>query len=65
MTIQLHRTVLFAILALGLLLSNSGFSQDVTEQVEHRYADNDGVRIHYAVMGSGPLIVMVHGFPDY
>ena len=65
MTIQLHGTVLFAILALGLLLSNSGFAQDVTEQVEHRYADNDGVRIHYAVMGSGPLIVMVHGFPDY
>jgi pimeloyl-ACP methyl ester carboxylesterase len=65
MPIQLHRTIFFAILALVLLLSNSGFAQDVTEQVEHRYADNNGVRIHYAVMGSGPLIVMVHGFPDY
>jgi pimeloyl-ACP methyl ester carboxylesterase len=35
------------------------------DSVEHRYADNDGVRIHYAVLGEGPLVVMLHGFPDY
>lgn len=35
------------------------------ERVEHRYAENDGVRIHYAALGEGPLIVMLHGFPDY
>ncbi len=40
-------------------------AQDVTEQVEHHYADNDGVSIHYVTMGSGPLAVMIHGFPDY
>ena len=33
--------------------------------VEHRYADSDGVRIHYAAVGEGPLVVMIHGFPDY
>jgi len=33
--------------------------------IEHGYADNDGVRIHYAVTGSGPLVVMIHGFPDF
>jgi pimeloyl-ACP methyl ester carboxylesterase len=33
--------------------------------VEHGYADNEGVKIHYASLGSGPLIVMIHGFPDY
>lgn len=38
---------------------------DVEERVEHRYAENEGVKIHYAVLGEGPLIVMVHGFPDY
>jgi pimeloyl-ACP methyl ester carboxylesterase len=35
------------------------------ERVEHGYADNGGVKIHYASLGSGPLIVMIHGFPDY
>ncbi len=29
------------------------------------YADNDGVRIHYRKAGEGPLVVMIHGFPDY
>ena len=35
------------------------------DRAEHRYANNDGVRIHYALIGSGPLVVFLHGFPDY
>lgn len=38
---------------------------DFDERVEHRYAENEGVRIHYAATGEGPLIVMLHGFPDF
>jgi pimeloyl-ACP methyl ester carboxylesterase len=38
---------------------------NVWEQAEHHYADSDGVRIHYAAMGAGTLIVMIHGFPDF
>lgn len=30
-----------------------------------RYADNSGVKIHYQTAGEGPLVVMIHGFPDY
>ena len=33
--------------------------------LQHGYADSAGVRIHYAEAGSGPLVVMIHGFPDY
>lgn len=33
--------------------------------VEHHYASNDGVRIHYAAAGAGPLLVFLHGFPDH
>ncbi len=33
--------------------------------MEHGYADSGGVKIHYASLGSGPLMVMIHGFPDY
>ncbi len=35
------------------------------ERVTHGYADNNGVKIHYASLGSGPLMVMIHGFPDF
>ena len=38
---------------------------DVWDRVEHHYADNEGVRIHYATLGTGPLVVMLHGFPDF
>jgi epoxide hydrolase 4 len=35
------------------------------EHVTHGYANNRGVNIHYASLGSGSLIVMIHGFPDF
>jgi pimeloyl-ACP methyl ester carboxylesterase len=35
------------------------------EKAEHRYANSNGVKIHYALYGAGPLVVFLHGFPDY
>ena len=36
------------------------------DEVSHGYADSGGdVRIHYAALGEGPLVVMIHGFPDF
>lgn len=32
---------------------------------QDRYATNNGVKIHYVADGKGPLVVMIHGFPDY
>lgn len=29
------------------------------------FADSNGVKIHYVATGKGPLLVMLHGFPDY
>jgi pimeloyl-ACP methyl ester carboxylesterase len=40
-------------------------SADLLEEVTHGYADNNGVKIHYVKTGQGPLVVMIHGFPDY
>ena len=55
---------------IGLLLATSfiagtSMAADFDAQVTHGYADSNGVKIHYATMGSGPLVVMIHGFPDY
>ncbi len=33
--------------------------------LEDRFADNNGVKIHYVVKGQGPLVVFIHGFPDF
>ncbi|WP_396626931.1 alpha/beta fold hydrolase [Luteitalea sp.] len=39
---------------------------DVFDRVEHGYATSaGGVKIHYATLGKGPLVVMIHGFPDF
>ena len=53
---------------LCLLSSASLFAQppDVFDRVEHGYAVSEsGVKIHYASLGKGPLVVMIHGFPDF
>ena len=33
--------------------------------IEHSYADVNGVNLHYAHCGQGPLIMFLHGFPEY
>lgn len=38
---------------------------DDLPQLEHGFADSNGVKIHYVTAGEGPLVVMVHGFPDF
>ena len=32
--------------------------------VTHRFVDTNGIRLHCAVDGDGPLVVFLHGFPD-
>src|SRR5215475_2000554 len=49
----------------GLLFAVAAFAGDIESKVTHGYADSNGVKIHYASLGSGPLIVMIHGFPDF
>jgi pimeloyl-ACP methyl ester carboxylesterase len=31
----------------------------------HHYADVNGVRLHYVAEGQGPLLMFVHGFPEF
>ena len=60
-------TLLLVLLSFVLTASALAVSDDLDKQVEHGYADSNGVKIHYAALGAkdAPLIVMIHGFPDF
>ena len=34
-------------------------------ELEHRYADFGDVRLHYVEAGEGPLVLLLHGFPQF
>src|ERR1700760_204549 len=66
------RTVKKALLANVLFAALASISQpapakdqDVWSRVEQHDADSSGVKIHYGALGKGPLVVMIHGFPDF
>ncbi len=46
-------------------LAKDSRPKDIWDRVEHHDADSNGVKIHYVAIGKGPLIVMIHGFPDF
>ena len=55
-------------LILLLVLGSSataGADDSLHDRVRHDHADSNGVKIHYVTLGTGPLVVMIHGFPDY
>src|SRR5215472_19274125 len=39
--------------------------QTATETWQHRDIITNGIRMHYVTQGSGPLIVLLHGFPEF
>lgn len=41
------------------------FDDTLLANAVHGFVDNQGVRLHYVTMGEGPLLVMLHGFPDF
>ena len=36
----------------------------MTTQVTHRSVETNGIRMHLAETGSGPLVLLCHGFPE-
>jgi pimeloyl-ACP methyl ester carboxylesterase len=52
----------WTILFLGWLLAPLSAADDLGQS---GFVDSNGVKIHFVTAGQGPLLVMVHGFPDY
>ena len=47
-----------------LLIASSASAADL-DSGKHGFADSGDIKIHYVTMGEGPLVVMIHGFPDF
>mgnify|MGYP002857671644 CR=1 FL=1 len=67
---QICVLVLAALIASGNANGGTEAMSETTESafeqsLESRYADSNGVKIHYKTAGEGPLVVFVHGFPDF
>jgi pimeloyl-ACP methyl ester carboxylesterase len=62
-----HIIVTLCLLFASAMTLAADSAVDIDKRVTHGYADNNGVKIHYAALGdkSKPLIVMIHGFPDF
>ncbi len=65
---RISRTI--GILLLGCLGITQALLGDETleafeRSITHDYAKNGDVAIHYTSAGKGPLMIMIHGFPDF
>ena len=54
--------LLACLLATGIAFANG---DAIFDQVEDHYTENDGVKLHYVTKGEGPVVLFVHGFPDF
>ncbi len=57
--------MLFGVLLTCATICSATFAADIESKMKHGFAESNGVKIHYATLGSGPLVVMIHGFPDF
>src|SRR5713226_6002697 len=39
-------------------------TEDVMSEVQHRIIETNGIRMHLAEQGTGPLVLLCHGFPE-
>ena len=56
-------TILAGFMAVSL--SAGPRAQTARAPFQHSYADVNGVRLHYASLGQGPLVLFLHGYPSF
>src|SRR5437870_5010401 len=35
------------------------------ENIKHQFASVNGIKLHYVTAGQGPLVILLHGFPEF
>ncbi|MBS0263773.1 MAG: alpha/beta hydrolase [Planctomycetes bacterium] len=55
------RKILCMAVVVGLLTAVAHADEPLAEG----FVDSDGVKLHYVTAGQGPLVVLLHGFPDF
>lgn len=53
--------------AIGAMTTYDAATRDdaaFNQQFQHKFADVDGVRMHYVTGGTGPALVLLHGWPQ-
>lgn len=60
----MNKKIVFACLLVAMCMSLAAHA-DLFEDVEDHYVTNDGVKLHYVTVGSGPVVLFVHGFPNW
>jgi pimeloyl-ACP methyl ester carboxylesterase len=61
--ISARRLVAVCMILVGTL--STGSQSAHAQELQHGFAQSGDVKIHYVTAGEGPLLVMIHGFPDY
>jgi epoxide hydrolase 4 len=54
-----------ALTVVAAILGSMSAVADDSQLGVHGFAQSGEVKIHYVTAGEGPLVVMIHGFPDY
>jgi pimeloyl-ACP methyl ester carboxylesterase len=57
---------LFSILIALILscLAVFAYAAELPKGAESKYANINGIRMHYVIMGEGPLLILLHGWPQ-
>jgi pimeloyl-ACP methyl ester carboxylesterase len=50
---------------LAFAICTAVHADDFMKKVTDHYVDSNGVKIHYVKAGKGPMILFIHGFPDF
>lgn len=53
------------ILKLSVLIAAAACLSAKTPMLKDHYAQINGIRMHYVTAGKGPLIIFLHGFPEF
>ena len=38
---------------------------ELLQEIEERYIETNGIKLHTIIVGSGKPLILLHGFPDF